>query len=102
VVKAELKAGPVAADGTQEFTVTLTIDKPWHVYANPVGNDALKASETKVEVFVGGKAVEAAVVFPKGDTAKDAVAGEYRIYEGTATITGKLTRGKDDGALEVR
>ena len=38
-----------------ELTVTLTIEKPWHIYAKPVGNDTLKASETSVEVLVDGK-----------------------------------------------
>ena len=100
VVKAELKAEPVA-DGKQSFTVTLSIEKPWHIYASPVGNDKFKESETTVEVFVGGKKVEAAIVFPKGSAAKDAVDGEYGIYEVTATIKGTVPRGKD-GDLEVR
>ena len=42
------------------------------------------------------------MTFPKGTVAKDATAGDYRIYEGTATIAGTIARGKDDGALEVR
>jgi uncharacterized protein len=101
VVKATLKAEPVA-DGKQAFTITLAVEKPWHVYASPAGNDTLKASETTVEALVGGKKVEAAVTFPKGAVAKDAVAGDYRIYEGMVTLTGKVARGPDDGPLEVR
>jgi len=101
VVTATLKAGPVA-DGTQEFTVTLAIAAPWHVYANPVGNDMLGASETKVEVSVGGKAVAATVAYPMGVVAKDAAAGAYRVYDGTVTLTGKVPRGPAAGPLEVR
>jgi len=101
VVKAELKAESVS-DGKQAFTVVLTIDKPWHIYASPVGNDKFKESETSIEVRVGGKKVEAAIVFPKGGTARDAVEGEYGIYEGTATIKGTVPRGKDGGDLELR
>ncbi|QEL20382.1 DUF255 domain-containing protein [Limnoglobus roseus] len=101
VVKAELKAGEVA-DGSQPFTVTLTIAAPWHVYANPVENDSLKESVTTVEVYVGDKKVEAAIEFPKGTAVKDAVTGDYKVYDGTVTITGKLPRKKDDGVLEVR
>jgi uncharacterized protein YyaL (SSP411 family) len=101
VVKAELKAD-AAAGGAQTFTLMLAIAEPWHIYASPVGNDMLKTSETKVEVLVGGKPVEAAIQFPKGTIAKDKLAGEYRIYEGTVKLTGKLTRGPDDGELEVR
>lgn len=102
VVTAQLKADPVAKDGTQAFTVTLTIAAPWHVYARPAGTDALKPSETSVEVFVGGKKVEAAVEYPKGQLAKDAAAGEYRVYEGAVKLTGKATRPGGDAPLEVR
>jgi hypothetical protein len=102
VVTADLKLDPPAADGTRAFSVTLTVEKPWHVYANPVGNDTLKASETRVEVVAGEKSVEAAVEYPKGTLAKDTTAGEYRIYEGTVKLTGKLGGGKTDGPLEVR
>jgi uncharacterized protein YyaL (SSP411 family) len=100
-VKAELKAEP-AKDGKQSFTVTLTIEKPWHIYASPVGNDQLKSAETTVEVFIGGKPVEASIEFPKPGTAKDDKTGEYRIHEGVATIKGIVPRTKDDGELEVR
>jgi uncharacterized protein YyaL (SSP411 family) len=101
VVKATLQAEP-AADGTVAFTVTLAVEKPWHVYANPVGNDTLATSQTTVEVFAGGEKVAAAVVFPKGEVAKDATAGEYRIYEGTVTLTGKATGVKAGDAVTVR
>ncbi len=101
MVKATLKAEPIA-DGKQAFTLTLTIEKPWHIYASPVGNETLKEAETSVEVFVGGKKVAATIAFPKGGTTKDAVAGDYAIYEGTITIAGTLPRAKDDGDLEVR
>ena len=89
-------------DAAREFTVTLVIDKPWHVYANPVGNADLIVSETAVEVFAGGKKVEAKLVFPKGTPKKDAVSGEYAIYEEKATITGVLPAGSDPAQLEVR
>ena len=88
------------ADGKQPFTVTLTVVEPWHVYASPVGNDALKASETTIEVFLDGKKADAQFEFPKGKAKKDAT-GEYLVYEGTANITGSVPRGKD-GELEVR
>ncbi|HEY2909075.1 MAG TPA: protein-disulfide reductase DsbD domain-containing protein, partial [Gemmataceae bacterium] len=101
VVKAELKAGAVA-DGKQAFTVTLTIKEPWHLYANPVGNATFKESETSVEVSIGGKKVEAAIIFPKGKLVKDPKEGDYRVYEGTVAIAGTVARGKDSGALEVR
>jgi uncharacterized protein len=102
VVTATLDAGKPDKDGKQTITITLTIAEPWHVYANPVGNDTLLESETFVEVFVGGKKVEAAIDYPAGLPAKDAGSGEYRIYAGAAKIAGTVKRAKDDGELEVR
>jgi uncharacterized protein len=102
VVTAKLDAGKPDKDGKQTFTVTLTIAEPWHVYANPVENDALKESETTVTVLVGGKEVEAVIEFPPGLPAKDAGNGAYRIYAGAATISGTVNRTKDDGELEIR
>ena len=99
VVSAKLELGKVA-DGKQSFTLTLMIAEPWHVYASPVGNETLKASETTIEVFVGDKKVEATIEFPKGKAKKDAT-GEYLVYEGTAKISGSVPRGKD-GDVEVR
>jgi uncharacterized protein YyaL (SSP411 family) len=100
VVTAKLDAGEIK-DGKQSFAVTLTVAEPWHVYASPVGNEMLKASETTVEVFVGGKKVDATIEFPKGKAKKDATAGDYLVYEGAAKLTGSVPRGKD-GELEVR
>ncbi|MBY0512389.1 MAG: DUF255 domain-containing protein [Gemmataceae bacterium] len=94
VVKAALKASPPAADGTRELAVTLTVEKPWHVYAVPVENDTLKASETKVEVLANGKPVPGvSVAFPEGKLLKDDSGASYRVYEGTVTFTVKLPAG---------
>jgi len=101
VVKATFKAEP-AKDGKQAFAISLAIEKPWHIYASPVGNDAFKNSETTVEAFIGGKLVEAAVVFPKPGTGIDKKDGNYGIHEGELTIKGVATRGADEGELEVR
>ncbi len=36
VVKATATADKPDADGKQTVTITLNIEKPWHLYANPV------------------------------------------------------------------
>ncbi len=102
VVTASLDTASVAADGTQVFTVTLTIAAPWHIYANPAGNDTLKASQTTVEVLFGGKPAKVTVEYPKGTVAKDTTAGEYRIYDGTVKLVGTVSRGKETDPMEVR
>ena len=97
VVKAELKV----ADGS--VTVTLTVSAPWHLYANPVGNPALAEVQTTAEVYLDGKKADVAVVYPKGKAVKDAVAGDYAVYEGAVTLTAKLPAGTTaDAAVEVR
>ena len=50
VVKVAARADKPDAAGNQLVTLTLTIDKPYHLYANPVGLDLLESSQTKVTV----------------------------------------------------
>lgn len=102
VVKATAVAEKPGPDGKQTVTLTLTIDKGWHLYANPVGLEDLAAAQTKV---VNVKAKEpldnVKIDYPPGKKIKDAV-GEYRTYEDTATITVRVNRAKgDDSPLEL-
>jgi hypothetical protein len=102
VVTATLKTEPPAADGSRKWTVTLTVVPGWHVYANPVGNDTLRESETTVAVVVDNKRLKAApAVYPKGKPHKDSTGAEYAIYEGTVTITTSLPPRKELPPVEV-
>ena len=102
VVKLAATAAEPDAEGRQKVTVTLTIDKPWHIYANPVGSKSLEGAETTIKVLVDGKEVPANVDYPKGKSVKDQVVGDYLVYEGEVTITAQVTRPKGAaGALEV-
>jgi uncharacterized protein len=103
VVKAAAKADKPGPDGQQTVTVTLDISKPWHLYANPVGNKDLADVETTVSV--AGKAKVEKVEYPAGKLKKDAVVGDYRIYEDRVTIKVHVRRAKDDSgplALSVK
>ena len=100
VVKADAKAYTPGPDGKQTVTVTLDVSKPWHLYANPVGNKDLADVETTVSV--AGKAKVEKVEYPAGKLQKDAAVGDYRIYEGRVTIKVRLRRAKDDtGPLDL-
>jgi uncharacterized protein YyaL (SSP411 family) len=99
-VRVEVRADKPGADGKQVLTITLTIDKGWHVYANPVGNDNLGPAATTVEVSGKGK-VTARVTYPPGRPVKDAVVGNYNAYEGQVTLTATVRRTPGDGPLEV-
>jgi uncharacterized protein len=101
VVHATATLGPADKDGKRALSVTLKIDKPWHVYANPVDNDDLEGARTVIEVYADGKKLSAKVDYPKGKAEKDDKGTEYKTFEGEVTIAGTITT-KDAAALEVR
>ncbi len=96
VVKAEAKADKIADDGTQVVTVTLTIDKGWHLYANPVGNEELLDNQTTVSVSSKNKLRDVKVEYPAGTLVKDKTVGDYKTYRGTVTVKATVHRTKGD------
>ena len=102
VVKAAAKADKPDADGKQTVTLTLDIEKPWHLYANPVGNEDLAEARTVVSFSAKDKIEDAKVEYPAGKIIVDAAVGNYKVYEGKITIKATLKRTKgDDSPLEV-
>ena len=91
VVKAEAKADKIGADGTQLVTITLTIDKGWHLYANPTGVEILKPTTLVLEPAPAVKALR--VSYPKGQAKVLGSLGkeEVRLYEGKIDISVRLT-----------
>src|SRR5262245_60002270 len=79
LVKATATAGKPDADGEQDVTVTLTVDKPWHIYANPVGLEDLADAQTTVTFGAQVKPIK--IQYPEGKVIKDKVLGDYRVYE---------------------
>jgi DsbC/DsbD-like thiol-disulfide interchange protein len=96
VVKATAVAGKPGPDGKQTVTLTLAIDKGWHIYANPVGNADLAAAQTTVKAKAAGALSDVKIEFPTGKKVKDAVVGDYIVYEDQAVINVNVTRAKDD------
>jgi len=102
-VKVTAKADKPDADGKQTITVTVLIDKGWHIYANPVGEELLKSVQTVVTVTGKEKLQNVKVEYPAGKLIKDEVIGEWRTYEGKVEIKAHVQRAKGDaGPLEVR
>ena len=99
VVAPKLVIDP-AKGGTRAFTLTLTVTEPWHLYANPVGLEALADAQTEVTVYVGGKKVETKLEYPKGKETTEEGTGKYRVYEGAVKVTGTFPA--TDGEVEVR
>jgi DsbC/DsbD-like thiol-disulfide interchange protein len=92
VVKASAAAGKPDADNKQVVTVTLVIDKGWHIYANPVGAEDLAAAQTVVTVSGKTKPEKVTVAYPPGDLVKDKTGLEYRTYEGKVEIKATVQR----------
>jgi DsbC/DsbD-like thiol-disulfide interchange protein len=102
VVKATAAAEKPDADGKQVVTLTLTIDKGWHLYANPVGSEDFASVQTVVKVKAKGALDNVKVAYPAGKEVKDATLGAYKVYEDKATITITANRAKgDDSPLEL-
>jgi len=99
-VKAAAKADPTGRDGKQTIHLTLTINKGWYIYANPVGNEDFAANATTVSVKSKLQAID--IVYPAGKLKKDNVVGDYRIYEDQVTIPIQVRRAPGDaGPLEL-
>jgi uncharacterized protein YyaL (SSP411 family) len=100
VVKVTAAAMPEkpGSDGRQIVTVTLLIDKGWHVYANPPELEDLVSVQTKVAITAKTKPEEVKLEYPKGKVIQDPLLGKYRIYEGKVAI--KATVRRAGGASE--
>ncbi len=96
VVAAAVKLGDKTKTGEQPFTLTLTVAPGWHIYANPVGDDALLESQTAVSLTKG----DARVSYPKGEVITDSSGSKYAVYSGTVVLTGKAQPG--DETIEFR
>ena len=101
VVKVDAKAEQPDADGKQTVTITLDIEKSWHLYANPVENEDLANAQTVVKVASKGKLENVKVEYPAGKLQQSG--GEkYKIYEGTIAIKAQVKRTKGDNSpLEI-
>ena len=98
-VKASVEASKVEKDGKQTVTITLAIQKGWHLYANPVNHDLLGDAQTTVKVK--GKVSDVRVKYPEGRTHIDKKE-KFDIYEGTVKIPVTLKRAAGDTSpLEI-
>jgi DsbC/DsbD-like thiol-disulfide interchange protein len=102
-VMATAKATTPDASGKQVVTVTLTIDKGWHLYANPAGFDLVEPAKTEVTITGKAKPRSVKVEYPPGTPHKDEdLKGTYNIYEGQVTIRAVVQRAAGDaGPLQV-
>jgi hypothetical protein len=64
-VKVTAKGDKPDADGKQTVTVTIQIEKGWHIYANPVSNENLKADDYRI--YEGRVEIKARLQRAKGE-----------------------------------
>ncbi|MFO0843240.1 MAG: protein-disulfide reductase DsbD N-terminal domain-containing protein [Gemmataceae bacterium] len=95
VVKATAKADKPDADGKQVVTITLDIDKEYHIYANPIGNEDLASNQTTLTLAGKGKLEK--VEYPAGKVKADKVVGDYKVYKDKVTIKATVRRAAGDG-----
>jgi DsbC/DsbD-like thiol-disulfide interchange protein len=101
-VKLTATAGKLDGSGKQTITLTAVINKGWHIYANPVGNEDLAAAATVIKVVAKAKPQEIKVNYPAGTEANDKVIGKYRYYEDKVEIPIDIQRAEGDtGPLEI-
>lgn len=101
VVKVSAQAGKPDADGKQTVTITLDIEKDWHLYANPVDNEDLANAQTVVAVSSRVKPEAVKIDYPAGKLHVDRGVN-YKIYEGKVSIKAHVKRApSDSGPLEV-
>ena len=101
-VKVSIAAGKPDTAGKQVITIELDINKGWHIYSNPVGNDDLAAAQTEVKVSGKTKPASVKIDYPKGQIINDKVVGKYGVYEDKIAIKATVQRAEGDtGPLEV-
>lgn len=104
-VKVSAVVGETNAQGEQSLTVTVQIEKGWHIYAHKPGFEGLVA--TTVTVSSQPKLKDVTIDYPEGELVKDDVLdATYRQYVGTIKINAKLRRDltqekATDGPVEV-
>lgn len=100
VVKVEVNPGKIEND-IQTVTLTLSIEKGFHIYANHIGQENMALP---TEVTISGKTTPRTVKisYPPGKLQVDEFLGDHYIYERKAVIEANVHRAKGDtGPLKV-
>jgi DsbC/DsbD-like thiol-disulfide interchange protein len=102
VVKITATSKNIDTKGEELVTIEITIEKPYHIYANPVGQEDLASAQTVVTITGKNKLDDVKIDYPKGKVHPDKTIGDFNVYEEKVTITAKVQRGKgDSGPLKA-
>ena len=95
---ATVPPGKAAPGGECDVSLTLTIQKGWHLYANPAGNEVVKPTVLALAPNSLAQLVE--VRYPPGESKTLASSGaeEVSLYEGEVILTARVRLDKDTPA----
>jgi hypothetical protein len=102
-VKATATATKAGADGKQTVTITLNIEKGWHLYANPVNHNKefLDQNRTVVKIAAKEKLKSVKVTYPEGKL-KTQDDDKYDVYTDVVKIEAEVVRARGDTSpLEI-
>lgn len=101
-VKVSSGAAKPDASGKQVITITMIIDKGWHIYANPARNSIVASVQTEVKVL-GRNPADVKIAYPPGKshTDKQVPDQKYMVYEDRVDIPLQVQRTPNDGPVEV-
>ena len=94
VVKVEVNAGKIEND-KQTVTLTLSIEKGYHIYANHIGQENI-AIPTEVTITGKTKPQTVKIDYPPGKLEVNEFVGDHYLYEGKAVIEVNVQRAKGD------
>src|SRR5262245_20811047 len=96
-VKATATATKAGADGKQTVTITLNIEKGWHLYANPVNHNKefLDQNRTVVKIGAKEKLKSVKVTYPEGKL-KTQDEDKYDVYTDVVKIEAEVVRARGD------
>jgi uncharacterized protein YyaL (SSP411 family) len=95
VVKIEASASKPDGDNKQTVTIAIKIEKPWHLYANPVPAE-FPGIPITVTIQAQDKSLDSKVDYPQGKLVHDATLGDYHVYEDQVKLQASIKRAKDD------
>ena len=101
-ISTQLKPETPGADGKQELTVTMNIDKGWHLYANPPGQDDFVPSQTTLTVEGKKPITDLKITYPDGKDVFDQTLGRYKVYEDKISIKATFKRSEGDSDLRLK
>ena len=90
-----------SAVGKDVVVVHFAVEKPWHIYANPVGNEGQERSRTTIDIVGKTKPKSVQVTYPRGSDYEE-FGEKFKVYEGSFDIRAVVEREPGDkGPLEA-